>query len=170
MKQNPSNIVRDEGTSYWCIEGERYPIVDAAYGSRILIHVTAADIACAIPLDENKCALAQAWMRQTDTPVAMIGVDKAYLLTRVKGRMVALRCQVPAETTAAIQHFDETGEMPDDGFWLEGIRPSETINSQRMQQKRHRQRWEEKGKPAARRVKRLHLRNASRRAQVVHLP
>jgi hypothetical protein len=133
----------------------------------ILIQPSAADIACAIPKDPNNCALAQAWKRQTAVPDAQIGIDKCYLPMKIKGKMVALRLKTNAATRRVLDQFDATGEFPQEGFVLRGIPPSQGIESQRSQQKRTRHRWETMGKESKQPRRMLHLRNASRRAQIV---
>jgi hypothetical protein len=154
--------------SHWrAPDGNEYPIVDAHPDLMVLIQPTDDDIACAKPKDPNQCALAQAWMRQAHVPAAQIGIDKCYLLVREAGKTYALRLKTNKETRDKLDHFDKTKEMPDDGFWLLGIPVSERMDSQRAQNKRHRERWDDLRDPPAKRKKyrKLHLRNASRRAQ-----
>lgn len=146
-------------------DGKEYPIEDADSGSMVIIQTTAADVACAVKRDPSNCALAQAWKRQADVPVALIGMDKCYLPVRKKGKVVALRFKTTAETRRVIERFDKTGRFPKEALTLRGIPKSERMESQRSQAKRLRKRWSELGKPTAKaRPRSLTLRNASPQA------
>lgn len=148
--------------SHWrAPDGREYPIVDAAPGTIILIQPTKADVACAVKRDPRNCALAQAWKRQADVPVAQVGIDKCYLPMRKGGEIIALRCKTTAATRRAIDRFDRTGKFPNEGIVLRGIPASEGMESQRSKAKRTRARWEEMGRPEAKPNRRLHLRNAA---------
>jgi hypothetical protein len=147
--------------------GLNYPLVDLEYGTSVLIQPTEEDVACAIKRDIHNCALAQAWKRQTDVPDAQIGTQISYLPMRRNGKLIALRCRTRPETLVAIDNFDRTDEFPSEGFKFDGIIPSNKIDSQRAEQKRFRERWHNKKNITGRKNKKLHLRNASRGAQVV---
>jgi hypothetical protein len=133
----------------------------------MIIQPTQADIDSATAKDPNNCALAQAWKRMCGVPDAQIGIDKCYLPMRIRGKMVALRMKTNSETRRVIDHFDRTGKFPPDGLKLYGIPKSETMTSQRHAAKRTRHRWQTLGKSKTKARKKIHIRNASRRAQTV---
>ncbi len=163
MGRNPN-----ASKSHWrAPDGNEYPIVDAPAGSRILLVVTQADVKCASKIDPNSCALAQSWMRYADVSAVQIGIDKCYLPTMKNGKIVAMRWKTTAETKRAIDHFDRTGEFPAEGFWLIGISKAGKLESHRGMEKRRRERWGTLGDPNASKKTVIHLRNASRRAQVM---
>lgn len=156
MARNPHS-----SKAHWrAPDGKEYPIVDAAPGTMIIIQPTKEDVACAVKRDPRNCALAQAWKRQADVPVAQIGIDKCYLPMRLNGKVVALRCKTTAEAKRVIDRFDRTGKFPSDGITLRGIPKGEGIESQRQAQKRLRVRWDEVGAPVKKARRKIHLRNA----------
>lgn len=178
-RKNPNSA-----KSHWrAPDGFEYQIIDLPQDVRIRIPCPSPeDIACAVPKDPNKCALANVWKRTENVPVAQFGIDKVYIPMVVNdalreqfgkalkqardGHIVAMRGKNPKATRNAIDRFDATGEFPPEGFWVKGIPPSEGIESQRSKQKRFRHRWDTiKNQPKKHHIRR-HLRNASRRAQV----
>lgn len=166
-KKNPNP---NASLGHWrAPDGKEYPIVDAKPGTLIVLQPTKDDVACAVKRDVNQCALAQAWMRQADVPVAQIGIDKCYLPIRMGGKIVALRCKTDAATRRTIDRFDRTGKFPTEGIMLHGIPPSETMDGQRSKQKRLRQRWDTVGRPPKKSRKSIHLRSATHPARVNEL-
>lgn len=149
--------------SHWrAPDGRDYPIVDAAPGTLILIQPTKEDVAFAVKRDPRNCALAQAWKRQADVPVAQIGIDKCYLPMRQRGKIVALRLKTTASARRTLDRFDRTGKFPTEGILLRGIPASHRLDSKRQDAKRLRTRWAEMGRPDARPKRQsVHLRNAS---------
>lgn len=158
MARNPHT-----SRSHWrAPDGREYPIVDAEPGTMIFIQPTSEDVACAVKRDPCNCAIAQAWKRQADVPVAQIGIDKCYLPMRRGNEIVALRLKTTANTKRLIDRFDRTGKFPTEAITLRGIPASERMDSQRSAKKRLRKRWSEMGKPtAATKPTKIHLRNAS---------
>jgi hypothetical protein len=127
---------------------------------------SAADRDCAVVKDPNRCAMAQVVMRVEDVPVAQIGIEKAYVPVRENGKIKVYRMRLRKQDKARIDHFDRTNEWPDDeGLWLHGISRSARLDSRRSQNKRQRERWGSKPAGGAKK-KIVHLRDASRRAQV----
>jgi hypothetical protein len=123
--------------------GESYPLIDAT--SALYASVTADDVSCAVEGDPCRCAIAQAFKRAAGSPDTLIGRTIAYVVLRIDGEDKAMRFRVPAKTRRAIDSFDETGDMDPDTLVLTPPRPTDTLESKRIQDKRMRQRWAEKG-------------------------
>lgn len=145
-------------------DGHTYRLVDAT--ADFIVHVEPADRIGAIQKNIWECVLAHALRRTTHATIAMVGADKTYVPMKINGEWVAMRFKNPAATRRAHDHYDNTGEMPDEGFLFCAIPPSQTLDSQRSQQKRTRERWGTIGNPKAKPRKRRYLRTASRAVQV----
>lgn len=162
MARNNPNRARHH--EWHAPDGKVYELEDLAYGSSLIVSPTKEDEKNACPTNPYQCVLAQWGRRVSGGAPAQIGRDKAIIPMMVKGRLKMFRCKVPTATREAIDEYDRTGVFPLGGFVFKGIPPSETLDSERSRKKRHRERWGSVPQnPGQRKV---HLRNASRRAQV----
>jgi AraC-like DNA-binding protein len=167
-RQTISRALRDEGYShlvgahrneeesaltrpkrrYQFPDGMNYPILEARkVGTMIL--VKDCDVDSAERRNPTACAIAKAAERM-GYERAYIAGTVAYLVTTVQGEKVAIKYNVPRQTRAQIKHFDETGEMPEEGFvlrplhngqthqaWKERSRKPEAKSKQRARQRRY---------------------------------
>ena len=102
----------------------------------ILIMPNANDIKTANKKNPKSCALANAACRLFNVPHAAIGGRWAYIPQRdSNGKHYIARMQTSSATERAIRKFDETGEMPENGFKFIPIRPSHTYKRKRAYQK-----------------------------------
>lgn len=144
--------------------GKEYRIVDAAPGTLVMIQPTKADVKCAVKGDSRNCALAQAWKRQADVPVAQIGIDKCYLPMRLDGEIVVLRCKTTAKARRIIDAFDRGEAFPTEGIQLRGIPPADRMDARRMADKRQRERWDKIRTPARKKRRSIYIRSATHSA------
>jgi hypothetical protein len=122
-------IMKKNKRRYQFPDGSNYPIVEST-DSGTLIVVQEQDCEYAIKRDPTACAIAQAAVRM-GYERAFIAGTVAYLVTTVKGEQVAMKFSVPERTRKAIKEFDETGEMPPEGFVLNRLHPHQTrVNKQ----------------------------------------
>ena len=149
-------------------DGQTYPLIDAPASTRIILPAPSSeDVAGAATSDPNNCAIARCWMRTNSVPVAQIGVHYAYIPIWKNGQIKVMRTRVPKSTAEIIEHFDQTGEWPEKtNVELRGISKSARLDSKRAEAKRTRDRWQKMGEPRRKKRVRVHLRDASRRAQV----
>lgn len=112
-----------------------YPVVDAK--EKLNLYPTPEDSRNGVPGEANACALAKYCERAMGSPCAVIGKARAFVvLPDKKGRMCAVRHEVPSHTREAIKRFDKTGEMPRQGFELRPMRASETREGKREKNQR----------------------------------
>jgi hypothetical protein len=149
-------------------DGEVYDLIDGPHDMVYRIpppSVTACERALAC--DPNHCALAEMHMEIEGVPVAQFGSDKCYIPLRIDGKIVVYRMKLRKRDRERINEFDKTGIWPDDeGVFLYGIAPYETLDSQRSKDKRLRERWATMKERPRKKMTRVYLRDASRRAQV----
>lgn len=164
MARNPNRARHHE---WHAPDGKVYELVDLPHQNTLIVSPSAEDVQNACPTNPNECVLAQWAKRNSGGAPAQIGVDKAYIPMVINGTLIMYRCKVPRPTLDAINQFDRTGEFPLGGFLFKGIPPAETIDSKRSADKRRRERWgNARDVSSNRKPRKLHLRNAARKAQV----
>lgn len=105
-------------------DGTNYPILEARkVGTMIL--VKECDVEVAERKNPTACAIAKAAERM-GYERAYIAGTVAYLVTTVQGEKVAIKYNVPRQTRVQIKNFDETGEMPEEGFVLRPLHNGQT--------------------------------------------
>lgn len=114
-------------------DGENYPILEARkIGTMIL--VKDCDVEVAERKNPVACAIAKAAERM-GYERAYIAGTVAYLVTTMNGEKVAVKYNVPKQTRAQIKRFDETGEMPPEGFVLRPLHNGQTHAAKRSRQR-----------------------------------
>lgn len=154
---------------WYAPDGQVYELIDLEYGTKIPIPPPSKRARQrAKALDPNHCALAEQHMITAGVPVAQIGRDKCYIPLRENGVVKVYRAKIKNQRDKdRIDIFDSTNEWPDDeGLWVHGIPPSETLDSRRSKAKRMRERWETMPDRKRKSNPRKNRRDASRRAQV----
>ena len=121
--------MRKNRRRYLFPDGNDYPVVEST-SSGMLLMVDKIDVYRATPKNPNECALAQCAVRM-GAKQAFIAGSVAYVVMQRDGEDVAVKFSIPARTQRAIKRFDETGEMPTEGFELTKLHPAATARAKK---------------------------------------
>lgn len=111
-------------------DGSNYPIIESDRAGMVLL-VKQDDVAQAERHDPMNCALARCAER-IGAEKAFIAGTVAYVVLPYEGELVAMKYGVPPKTRRAIHAFDETGEMPAEGFVLGALGKSNSAASKKV--------------------------------------
>ena len=123
-----------------------YPVVEAT--ADILIYVSAADAADAVPGDPNNCIFAKACKRSYGSRGVLFFPTVAYIdMPNEAGERVVFRARVKESTRKAIEMLDLVGERREGTFRLYAMPKSNTLAALKKTSEK-RQKAMKKGKHA----------------------
>lgn len=130
-------------------DGRYYPVVESTKSGIVLL-ATEQDVAHATPKNPTECVLAQCAIRMGAVEAFIAGTC-AYIAMPFQGEVCAIKFRIPLPTQRAIKHFDETGEMPAEGFILAPCPNHMTSAAKKIANARRtdeqKKRWSKKPRP-----------------------
>ncbi len=127
-------MMKRTGRVYSFPDGEQFPIREADIGTRIV--VTARDVNKGEPGNPHGCPIACSAKRNGASHAA-ISATVAYIVTRIRKKVFAIRYLVPMHTRRAIIRFDRTGKLPQEGFEFAAVTESHSYEAKVKQNHKH---------------------------------